>query len=211
MTEPLIFEIGSPGRSGYPLPDCDVPERDITDLLPAWSLRDTPPPLPEVSEPTVARHYTRLLQLNHSIDTGFYPLGSCTMKYNPKIHEVVAALPGFRSIHPLQPPATVQGALRLMFELQDLLSAITGMEAVSLQPAAGAHGEFTGLLMIKAFHRALGQARHNILPRTRLMVPIRPAPPLPVTTSSPSRPTLEAAWTRRHCVASSTRTQPHSC
>ena len=159
MTEPLIFEMGAPGRQGYSLPSCDVPETPIEELVPNSMLRSEPPPLPEVSEPEVVRHYTRLSQLNHSIDTGFYPLGSCTMKYNPKIHEVVVGLPGFRSIHPLQPESTVQGGLGLMYELQELLCAITGMDAVSLQPAAGAHGEFTGLLMIKAYHRKHGRDR----------------------------------------------------
>lgn len=163
MTEPLIFEIGSPGRSGYSFPECDVPERNVDELLPPESLRKARLDLPEVSEPTVVRHYTRLSQLNHSIDTGFYPLGSCTMKYNPKIHEVVVGLPGFRSIHPLQPESTVQGALALMYELQELLCSITGMDAVCLQPAAGAHGEFTGLLMIKAFHRKRGRDPRTII------------------------------------------------
>lgn len=163
MTEPLIFELSSPGRVGYSLPGLDVPERSVEDLIPAEALRRKPASLPEVSEPTVIRHYTRLSQLNHSIDTGFYPLGSCTMKYNPKIHEVVAGLPGFRSIHPLQPDSTVQGALGLMYELQELLAGITGMDAVSLQPAAGAHGEFTGLLMIKAYHRSMGRNPKTII------------------------------------------------
>jgi glycine dehydrogenase subunit 2 len=157
MTETLIFEKSAPGRRGYSLPDLDVPEQPAEDLLPASYLRKRPAQLPEVSEPTAIRHYTRLSQLNHSIDTGFYPLGSCTMKYNPKINEVTSALPGFRSIHPLQAESTVPGALRLMYELQELLKSITGMDAVSLQPAAGAHGEFTGLLMIKAYHHKNGR------------------------------------------------------
>ncbi len=163
MPEPLIFELSCPGRRGFSLPQMDVPELEIDALIPADLLRTTPPELPEVSEPTVVRHYTRLSQLNHSIDTGFYPLGSCTMKYNPKLHEVVAALPGFRSIHPLQPESTVQGALQLMWELQELLKAITGMDEVSLQPAAGAHGEFTGLLMIKAYHAKTGRNPSTVI------------------------------------------------
>ena len=163
MTEPLIFELSAPGRQGYSIPNLDVPEQDITALLPAESLRTRPPDLPEVAEPSVVRHYTRLSQLNHSIDTGFYPLGSCTMKYNPKIHEVVAALPGFRSIHPLQAQATVQGALGLMCELQDILCRITGMDEVTLQPAAGAHGELTGLLMMRAYHRKSGRDPKTII------------------------------------------------
>ena len=163
MSEPLIFERSAPGRVGYSLPELDVPEQDIHAMLPAEVLRREPAQLPEVSEPTAVRHYTRLSQLNHSIDTGFYPLGSCTMKYNPKINEVVANLPGFRSIHPLQPEATVQGALSLMYDLQALLAEITGMDAVSLQPAAGAHGEFTGLLMIRAYHRKTGREPRTII------------------------------------------------
>src|SRR5579884_337991 len=163
MSEHLIFELSSAGRKGFSLPELDVPEQPLDDILPAEVRRRRPPNLPEVSEPTVVRHYTRLSQLNHSIDTGFYPLGSCTMKYNPKIHETVAGLPGFRSIHPLQPDSTVQGALGLMFELQELLAAITGMDAVSLQPAAGAHGEFTGLLMIKAYHAAQGRLPGTVI------------------------------------------------
>lgn len=163
MTEPLIFELGSPGRTGFSLPELDVPEQKMETLLPSEALRTQALDLPQVSEPTVVRHYTRVSQLNHSIDTGFYPLGSCTMKYNPKIHEVVAALPGFRSIHPLQPEGTVQGALALMYELQDLLCSITGMSAVSLQPAAGAHGEFTGLLMMKAYHRRSGRDPRTVI------------------------------------------------
>ncbi|HEV3309703.1 MAG TPA: aminomethyl-transferring glycine dehydrogenase subunit GcvPB, partial [Chloroflexota bacterium] len=163
MTESLIFELSAPGREGYSIPNCEVPERDIASLIPAHMLRRHAPALPEVSEPTAIRHYTRLSQLNHSIDTGFYPLGSCTMKYNPKVHETVVALPGFRSIHPLQPENSVQGGLGLMFELQELLCEITGMDAVSLQPAAGAHGEFTGLLMIKAYHRRMGREPRTII------------------------------------------------
>ena len=127
------------------------------------------------------RHYTRLSQLNHSIDTGFYPLGSCTMKYNPKINEVTSALQGFRSIHPLQPESTVHGALALMFELQELLAAITGMDAVSLQPAAGAHGEFTGLLMMKATITSMVAIPRSSLLPTRHTVPIRQARRPPVT------------------------------
>jgi glycine dehydrogenase subunit 2 len=163
VTEPLIFELSSPGRLGYSLPALDVPEEPIENLLPSSALRQQPPALPEVAEPTVVRHYTRLSQLNYSIDTGFYPLGSCTMKYNPKLHEAVAALPGFRSLHPLQPEATVQGALKLMYELQELLAAITGMDAVSLQPAAGAHGELTGLLLTRAYHRSKGRNPTTII------------------------------------------------
>src|SRR5689334_1799648 len=121
MTEPLVFELSSPGRKGYSLPACDVPQTPVEQLIPESYLRRRPAALPELSEPDVIRHYTHLSKLNYSIDSGFYPLGSCTMKYNPKINEVAVNQPGWRSIHPYQPEATVQGALRLMYELQGLL------------------------------------------------------------------------------------------
>jgi glycine dehydrogenase subunit 2 len=161
MSEPLIFELSSPGRCGYSLPPVDVPEQPIQDLLPADVLRASAAELPEVSEPDVVRHFTHLSKLNYSIDSGFYPLGSCTMKYNPKINEQVVQAPGWRAIHPYQPESTVQGALGLMYDLQDMLCAIAGMDAFTLQPAAGAHGELTGLLMIQAYHRSVGQGQRN--------------------------------------------------
>jgi glycine dehydrogenase subunit 2 len=161
VSEGLIFERSSPGRRGYSLPACDVPEQDITTLVPAAYLRQSPAELPEVSEPDVVRHFTHLSKLNYSIDSGFYPLGSCTMKYNPKVNEAAVDQAGWRSIHPYQPEATVQGALRLMYELQESLCAIAGMDAMTLQPAAGAHGELTGLLMIQAHHRSRGESGRN--------------------------------------------------
>jgi glycine cleavage system P protein (glycine dehydrogenase) subunit 2 len=161
MSEPLIFEISSPGRTGYSLPLQDVPEQPVDDLLPANVLRQWPAELPEASEPDVVRHFTHLSKLNYSIDSGFYPLGSCTMKYNPKVNEQVVAAPGWRAIHPYQPQETVQGALALMYELQEILCEIAGMDAFTLQPAAGAHGELTGLLMIQAYHRSRGETQRN--------------------------------------------------
>jgi len=161
VSEPLVFELSSPGRKGYSLPVCDVPEQAIGDLIPREYLRDKPAELPELSEPDVVRHFTHLSTLNYSIDSGFYPLGSCTMKYNPKINEALVSQPGWASIHPYQPEATVQGALHLMDELQHKLCAIAGMDAFTLQPAAGAHGELTGLLMIQAYHRARGEGHRN--------------------------------------------------
>jgi glycine dehydrogenase subunit 2 len=161
MSEPLIFELSSPGRCGYSLPPVDVPEQPIEDLLPADARRSLAAELPQVSEPDVVRHFTHLSKLNYSIDSGFYPLGSCTMKYNPKINEQVVQAPGWRAIHPYQPESTVQGALGLMYDLQDMLCAIAGMDAFTLQPAAGAHGELTGLLMIQAYHRSVGQGQRN--------------------------------------------------
>ncbi|MCK4717601.1 MAG: aminomethyl-transferring glycine dehydrogenase subunit GcvPB [Thermoplasmata archaeon] len=147
--EPLLSEISDDTpKTRY----CKAPENPPEDYIPASMLRKAPPGIPEVSEARVVRHYTRLAQMTWGVDTGFYPLGSCTMKYGPKIIEVVADLPGFRDIHPLQDESTAQGALWAMHELQELLAKITDMDAFTLQPAAGAHGEFTGLMMIRAYH-----------------------------------------------------------
>jgi len=164
--QPLIFEISKPGRIGYSLPDLDVPEENIDQLIPSDYLRTEDAELPEVSELDIMRHYTALSKRNHGVDSGFYPLGSCTMKYNPKINENVARLTGFSYIHPLQDEATVQGALELMYDLSEHLKEITGMDAVTLQPSAGAHGEWTGLMMIRAYHEANGE-KH----RTQVIVP----------------------------------------
>ncbi|WP_144460220.1 aminomethyl-transferring glycine dehydrogenase subunit GcvPB [Siminovitchia fortis] len=163
---PLIFEKSTPGRIGYSLPGLDVPEADIEQCIPSGYLREEEPDLPEVSELDIMRHYTELSTHNHGIDSGFYPLGSCTMKYNPKINEAVARFPGFAHIHPLQPESSVQGALELMYDLQEHLKEITGMDEVTLQTAAGAHGEWTGLMMIRAFHEANGDTD-----RTKVIVP----------------------------------------
>ena len=148
----LVFELSVPGRIGYSLPDADVPEADPARLLPASHLRTRPAGLPEVSEFDVVRHYTRLSRMNYSVDTHFYPLGSCTMKYNPKVNEDMARLAGFARLHPLTPEDAAQGALQLMGALADMLAEIVGMDAVSLQPAAGAQGELAGVLMIRAYH-----------------------------------------------------------
>lgn len=164
--EPLIFEKSRPGRRAFSLPPLDVPEQPVEALLPAHLLRRQPASLPEVSEPELLRHYVRLSQLNYSVDTGFYPLGSCTMKYNPKLNERAAALDGFRHVHPLQPEETVQGLLQLMVELAEALKTITGLAAVSLQPAAGAHGELTGILMIRAYHLDRGEPQ-----RRKILIP----------------------------------------
>ncbi|ASS91889.1 aminomethyl-transferring glycine dehydrogenase subunit GcvPB [Aeribacillus pallidus] len=164
--QPLIFEISKPGRIGYSLPDLDVPEENIDQLIPSDYLRTEDAELPEVSELDIMRHYTALSKRNHGVDSGFYPLGSCTMKYNPKINENVARLTGFSYIHPLQDEATVQGAMELMYDLSEHLKEITGMDAVTLQPSAGAHGEWTGLMMIRAYHEANGE-KH----RTQVIVP----------------------------------------
>ncbi len=158
MTEPLIYEISRPGRRAVSLPACDVPESP----LPLDALRSDLP-LPEVSEVDVIRHYTRLSQLNHAIDTGFYPLGSCTMKYNPKVNEAAARLPGFANLHPLQPEESVQGAMALIYGLQEMLAEIAGFAAVTLQPAAGAHGELTGVLIMRKYLYDRGETHRNII------------------------------------------------
>ena len=163
MSGPLIFERSVPGRRGYWLPPSDVPPARPEEVLPEEHLRAAAPRLPEVAEFDAVRHYTRLSQANFSVDTHFYPLGSCTMKYNPKLNERIAALPGFAQVHPLQPAAQTQGLLQLLHELEQLLCAITGMAAFTLQPAAGAQGELTGLKIIAAYHRRKRRARSTIL------------------------------------------------
>lgn len=160
--EPLLSDLHQPGTPGHALPGLDVPEPDD---LPASRLRPELA-LPEIGELDTVRHFTHLGQRNFSIDSVFYPLGSCTMKYNPRINEDVARLRGIAAIHPLQPDRTVQGALRIMHELQELLAAITGFAAATLQPAAGAHGELAGMLMMRAYHHDRGD-----LKRTRVLVP----------------------------------------
>jgi len=160
---PLIFERSKKGRTAYSLPPLDVPTVPIEDLLDPIYVRSTPPALPEVSEVDLIRHYTGLSKRNHGVDSGFYPLGSCTMKYNPKRNEQAARLPGFALLHPYQPEETVQGALSLMYQLQLDLAEITGMDAVSLEPAAGAAGEWTGLMMIRAYHEQRGEHRTKVL------------------------------------------------
>ncbi|MFJ7828770.1 aminomethyl-transferring glycine dehydrogenase subunit GcvPB [Peribacillus sp. NPDC097284] len=162
----LIFEISTAGRIGYSLPEMDVADTPLEEILPVEYIRTEEAELPEVSELDIMRHYTALSKRNHGVDSGFYPLGSCTMKYNPKINENVARYNGFAHIHPYQDPETVQGALELLFDLQEHLTEITGMDQVTLQPAAGAHGEWTGLMMIRAFHEANGDVK-----RTKVIVP----------------------------------------
>ena len=156
----LIFEKGAPGQHLTLMPPCDVPEVRLSNP------RTEPLDLPHVSETELTRHYTALAKRVHGVNDGFYPLGSCTMKYNPKINEDMAALPGFSQIHPLQPEETVQGCLEALHESEKLLCEITGMNAMTFQPAAGAHGEFTGLLLIKAYH-----AHRNDTARTKIIVP----------------------------------------
>ncbi len=162
MKERLVFEIGKKGKVGVSLPRCDVPEEEPERLIPEQHLRKDLP-LPELSEPEIVRHFTRLSQLNCGVDTGLYPLGSCTMKYNPKVNEEIASLAGLTRLHPYQPEELCQGALRLMYELGEYLAQIGGMDAVTLQPAAGAHGELTGMLIIRAYFLSKAQKRHQVI------------------------------------------------
>jgi glycine dehydrogenase subunit 2 len=161
MTEPLLCELSESGRQGLRFPEPDVPLAPLPETLTRQDL-----PMPELYETDVVRHFTRLSQLNYCIDTGMYPLGSCTMKYNPKINEEVARLDGFAALHPLQPIETVQGALLLMYELQEYLKEIGGFTAVTLQPAAGAQGELTGVLITRAYHRSRGDTK-----RDKILIP----------------------------------------
>jgi glycine dehydrogenase subunit 2 len=162
----LIFELSKQGRVGYSLPELEVEELSLAELIPSDYIRSEEAELPEVSELDIMRHYTALSKRNHGVDSGFYPLGSCTMKYNPKINENVARIAGLAHLHPLQEEETVQGAMELLFDLQEHLKEITGMDEVTLQPAAGAHGEWTGLMMIRAYHEA-----NNDTKRTKVIVP----------------------------------------
>ena len=159
-----IFERSAPGRRAFVAPELDVPRRD--DLLPERLRRREPARLPEIAEPEIVRHYNRLSKRNFDLDTGFYPLGSCTMKHNPKLHERVAALPGNARLHPLQSPKRAQGALQLMWELQRALAEVAGLPHVSLQPSAGSHGELAGVLLTRAYHEDRGDAA-----RTKVLTP----------------------------------------
>lgn len=159
----LIFELSSPGRRAVQLPACDVPARPLEELLPRRALASAPPPLVELTEPELVRHFVNLSTLNMSADGHFYPLGSCTMKYNPKRNERLAGLPGLADLHPYQPETTLQGLLAILYAVQEMLAEIAGLEAVSLQPAAGAHGELTALLVAAACFRDRGERRATVL------------------------------------------------
>ena len=163
MSESLIFEKSVPGRKGYSLPDLDVTEIPLGKLIPDRFQRKDPPRLPELSEVDVVRHFTNLSRDNYGIDQGFYPLGSCTMKYNPKINEDIARYAGFSQLHPLQQEEQAQGNLQLLYELSAALAEITGLDRVSLQPAAGAQGELAGILMIRAYHQHHGNPRKKVI------------------------------------------------
>lgn len=162
-TKALIFEMSKEGRCGVDLPTCDVPEEAIDSLIPQKFLRKEPAQLPEVSQLDLMRHYTQLSQRNFGVDSGFYPLGSCTMKYNPKVNEDVCRYPGFSLVHPLEQPETAQGALELLYDMEQYLAEIAGMDAITMQPVAGAHGELTGLKLIRAYHRHRGETRTKVI------------------------------------------------
>ncbi len=164
--EKLIYEKSRAGRRAEILPKPQVPVKELSSFIPAKFLREKPPALPEVGELDAVRHFVRLSHLNHCIDTGFYPLGSCTMKYNPKVNDAMAALEGFRDLHPHQPQDQIQGALELLYNLERSISDVVGLPHVTLQPAAGAHGEMTGLLLIKAYFEAKGETK-----RKKVIVP----------------------------------------
>jgi glycine dehydrogenase subunit 2 len=161
----LLFELSHSGRRCHRLPECDVPDA-VGELLPASAMADAPPPLPEVGEIDLIRHFVNLSTRNMSIDTNFYPLGSCTMKYNPKRHERLAALPGLANVHPLQGDESCQGMLEILWEMQNILAEVAGLDVVSLQPAAGAQGELTALLVAHAYFRDRGEEG-----RTRVLIP----------------------------------------
>jgi glycine dehydrogenase subunit 2 len=158
-----IFQKGAPGRRAFSCPPLEVPEVDAEQLLPAHFRRAEPARLPEVSEPEIVRHYVGISKRNFDLDSGFYPLGSCTMKHNPRLHERVAALPGHARLHPLQDPERAQGALELMWNLQRALAEVSGLPHVSLQPSAGSHGELAGVLLSRAYHEDRGETRHKVL------------------------------------------------
>lgn len=158
-----IYEKSKPGRRAGMLPELDVPDVAVEELLPAGAVREKEARLPEIAEPEIVRHYNKLSRRNFDLDTNFYPLGSCTMKHNPKLHEKVTALPGFSRLHPLQAPERAQGALELMYNLETALAEITGMPHVCLQPSAGSHGELAGVLLTRAYHEDRGEHRTKVL------------------------------------------------
>jgi glycine dehydrogenase subunit 2 len=174
----LIFEMSRTGRQGYSLPPCDVPEKPIEQILPLSLQRSEPLPLPELTENEIVRHFTELSTRNFGVDTGFYPLGSCTMKYNPKINEDAAVIPGFAYMHPCQSEETAQGALELLYNMEQSLKELTAMDRFTLQPAAGAHGELTGLMIIQAYHRQRGDHKRN-----KVLIPLSAHGTNPATVS----------------------------
>ncbi len=191
----LIYEKSVSGRRGVLLPAAGVPTRKLSDLLPEKFMRLKPPALPEVSELESVRHFVSLSKLNHSIDSGFYPLGSCTMKYNPKINDAMASLEGFRELHPLQSEEQIQGALEVMWQLQESIAAIVGLPAVTLQPAAGAQGELLGLMLIKSYFKHKGDHA-----RTKVIVPDTAHGTNPATAAMAGYQVVEIASNERGLV-----------
>ncbi|MFO7890171.1 MAG: aminomethyl-transferring glycine dehydrogenase subunit GcvPB [bacterium] len=163
MSEPLLFEISKKNRTGFTLPELDIPEKSLSDFFPSEVCRAEEPDLPEISESVVIRHFIHLSNLNHHVDRGFYPLGSCTMKYNPKINDKLSSLPGFSEIHPLQDEKDIYGAIQIMGELSDYLKTISGLDGITLQPSAGSQGELTGIKIMRAYHEDRGNPRKIIL------------------------------------------------
>ncbi len=163
LNERLVFEKGSPGRRGSDLSAADFPRRELSELIDDELVRDSIDGMPSLAESEVVRHFTRLSDWNYHVDLGLYPLGSCTMKYNPKVNEKIARMDGFADLHPYLPESLVQGALEVQKRLEECLAEITGMDRVTLQPAAGAHGELTGLMMVRAYHESRGRGRRSIL------------------------------------------------
>ncbi|MCP4725975.1 MAG: glycine dehydrogenase subunit 2 [bacterium] len=163
MPEPLVFDLSKKGRKGYTLNDLDVPEKNVHELIPTEMLRDSSARLPEIGESEAMRHFVRLSLMNHHVDKSLYPLGSCTMKYNPKVNENNAALPGFTGVHPRQPEETVQGCLEVIYKTENILKEVTGLQGVTSQPAAGSHGEFTGIMLMRKYHEVRGNDRSVIL------------------------------------------------
>ncbi len=186
-TQPL-FELAHAGRRGCLFPASDVPAKPLDELIPAAQLSSNAPPLPELAEPDVIRHFVNLSTLNMSVDTHFYPLGSCTMKYNPKRHERLARLAGIADLHPYQTEQDSQGMLQMLYELQQMLGEISGLPAVTLQPAAGAQGELTALLVAAAYFRERGETRTRVLfPAQRPRHQSRRVPPWPASSACSSR------------------------
>ena len=192
---PLVFERSRAGRRAYRLPPAGVDQPELAEIVPTACLRSSPPHLPQLSEADVVRHYTGLSRRNFGVDIGFYPIGSCTMKYNPKINEDAAGLPGFTAIHPLQPDETVQGILELMYDLTERLCEITGMDWGTLQPFAGAHGELTALKLFRAHFDALGQPN-----RRRVLVPDSAHGTNPASAALAGFSVDEVSSNRRGCV-----------
>ena len=207
-----IYEKSRPGRSSYSLPELGVPEVPVAELIPESLRRTAPARLPEISEIDLLRHFTGLSTLNYGVDSGSYPLGSCTMKYNPRVNEVAARLDGFAGLHPYQPESLVQGALELMYELEGWLAEISGLHVTTLQPAAGAHGELTGLLVIRAAHLARAATRSASSSPTPRTARTRPASSWAASSRRRCAATRAAAWTSTTSARSSPgATSPASC